>query len=161
MPGFLHGADEIVKHLSDKLGIAVGETSIDGMFTLSRVQDLASCATGPVIQVNDKYYENMTIEKTDALIEALKNGQLPESDPSMNVVSECGILLNDRSKNDCRTLAYYKQNGGYQALKKALGMKPEEIVNEVKRRRSGRGGAGFPAGIKWSFLPKNDSGRCI
>lgn len=158
VPGFLHGADEIVKHLSDKLGIAVGETSSDGMFTLSRVQDLASCATGPVIQVNDKYYENMTIEKTDALIEALKNGQLPESDPSMNVVSECGILLNDRSKKDCRTLAYYKQNGGYQALKKALGMKPEEIVNEVKEAQvRGRGGAGFPAGMKWSFLPKNDS----
>ncbi len=157
VPGFLHGADEIVKHLCKKLGIAVGETTPDGMFTLSTVQDLASCATGPVIQVNDRYLENMTVAKTDALIEALKKGQEPDNDPSMNVVSECGILLNDRTQQDCRTLAFYKKNGGYQALKKALAMKPEEVVSEVKESGiQGRGGAGFPAGLKWSFLPKND-----
>lgn len=157
VPGFLHGADEIVKHLSKKLNIAIGETTPDGMFTLSTVMDLASCATGPVIQVNDKYYENMTIAKTDQLIEDLKNGKEPENDPSMNVVSQCGILLNDRTQKDCRTLAFYKKNGGYQALKKALSMKPEDIVNEVKESQiKGRGGAAFPAGVKWSFLPKND-----
>lgn len=157
VPGFLHGADEIVEHLSKKLNIAVGETTKDGLFTLSTVQDLASCATGPVIQVNDKYYENMTIQKTDQLIEALKNGKEPENDPSMTVVSECGILLNDRTQKDCRTLEFYKKNGGYQALKKARAMKPEEVINEVKESQiKGRGGAAFPAGVKWSFLPKND-----
>lgn len=157
VPGFLHGADKIVRHLSKKLGIEVGETTKDGKFTLSTVQDLASCATGPVILVNDRYYENMTIEKTDKLIAALKSGKEPASDTKMTVVSQCGILLNDRSKKDCRTLQAYKKNGGYQALKKALGMKPEEIVNEVKEAKvRGRGGAGFPAGMKWSFLPKND-----
>ena len=158
VPGFLHGADEIVKHLSKTLGIAVGETTEDGMFTLSTVQDLASCATGPVIQVNDRYFENMTVAKTDKLIKALKKGQYPDNDPSMNVVSECGILLNDRTQKDCRTLGFYKKNGGYQALKKALTMKPEAIVNEMKESQiRGRGGAGFPAGTKWSFLPKNDT----
>ncbi|MBP7585365.1 MAG: NADH-quinone oxidoreductase subunit NuoF [Spirochaetes bacterium] len=157
VPGFLHGADKIVKHLEKKLGIAAGETTKDKMFTLSTVQDLASCATGPVIQVNDRYYENMTPAKTDKLIESLKKGKYPESDTSMNVVSKCNILLNDRSNKDCRTLAYYKKNGGYQALKKAMGMKPEEIIEEVKESQiRGRGGAGFPAGMKWSFLPKND-----
>lgn len=158
VPGFLHGADEIVKHLSKKLGIKIDETTADGMFTLSTVQDLASCATGPVIQVNDRYYENMTIEKTDTLIESLKKNQEPANDTQMTVVSKCGILLNDRSKKDCRTLSFYKKSGGYQALKKALGMKPEDIVNEVKEAKiRGRGGAGFPAGMKWSFLPKGDT----
>ncbi len=158
VPGFLHGADKIVKHLEKKLGISVGETTKDKMFTLSTVQDLASCATGPVIQVNDhRYYENMTPAKTDKLIESLKKGTYPESDTSMNVVSDCGILLNDRTKKDCRTIAFYKKNGGYEALKKALGMKPEDIIEEVKESQvRGRGGAGFPAGMKWSFLPKND-----
>ncbi len=157
VPGFLHGADEIVEHLSKKLGIAVGETTPDGMFTLSTVQDLASCATGPVIQVNDRYFENMTVAKTNKLLAALKKGQIPENDPSMTVVSECKILLNDRTQLDCRTLAFYKKNGGYQSLAKALSMKPEDIVNEVKAAQiRGRGGAGFPAGTKWSFLPKND-----
>ena len=157
VPGFLHGADEILNHLSKKLGIKPGETTKDGMFTLSSVQDLGSCATGPVIQVGNRYYENMTIQKTDALIDALKSGKEPVNDPSMNVISKCGILLNDRTQKDCRTLAFYKSNGGYQSLKKALSMKPEEIIAEVKEAGvRGRGGAGFPAGMKWSFLPKND-----
>jgi NADH-quinone oxidoreductase E subunit len=157
VPGFLHGADAIVAHLSKKLGIQVGETTKDGMFTLSTVQDLASCATGPVIQVNDRYFENMTVEKTDKLISSLKKDKLPASDTAMNVVSKCGILLNDRTQKDCRTISFYKKNGGYQALKKALSMKPEDIVNEVKNAKvRGRGGAGFPAGMKWSFLPKSD-----
>jgi NADH-quinone oxidoreductase E subunit len=157
VPGMLHGADEIVRHLSQKLGISVGETTMDGIFSLSTVQDLASCATGPVIQVNDRYFENMTVAKTDKLIEALKNGQVPENDPSMTVVSECGILLNDRTQPDCRTLDFYKRNGGYQSLAKAILKKPADIVCEVKEAQiRGRGGAGFPAGAKWSFLPKDD-----
>ena len=157
VPGFLHGADEILLHLEKKLGIKTGETTKDGMFTLIAVQDLGSCATGPVIQVNDRYFENMTIKKTDALIDALKSGKEPENDPSMTVISKCGILLNDRTKKDCRTLAFYKGNGGYKSLKKALSMKPDEIISEVKEAGiRGRGGAGFPAGTKWTFLPKND-----
>jgi NADH-quinone oxidoreductase E subunit len=158
VPGFLQGADEVLAHLSKKLGIKPGETTQDKMFTLSAVQDLGSCATGPVIQVNDRYFENMTIAKTDALIEALKSGKEPENDPSMTVVSKCGVLLNDRTKKDCRTLSFYKGNGGYQSLKKALSMQPGDIISEVKEAGvRGRGGAGFPAGMKWSFLPKNDS----
>lgn len=157
VPGFLQGADEIVGRLSQTLGISVGETTTDGLFTLSTVQDLASCATGPVIQVNDRYFENMTVAKADQLIEALKKGQVPDNDPSMTVISECGILLNDRTQADCRTLDFYKKNGGYRSLAKAMSMKPADIVNEVKAAQlRGRGGAGFLAGTKWSFLPKND-----
>jgi NADH-quinone oxidoreductase subunit F len=50
----------------------------------------------------------------------------------------------------------YVANGGYSALKKALSMKPEEVVEEVKTSGiRGRGGAGFPAGVKWGFIPKD------
>ena len=157
VPGFLRGADEIVAHLSQALGIAVGETTPDGLFTLSTVQDLASGATAPVVQVNDRYFENMTLPKVDALIAALKKGEMPANVPSLTVQSECGILLNDRTQADCRTLAFYKRNGGYQALAKARSMPPAEVVREVKDAElRGRGGAGFPAGTKWSFLPKDD-----
>ena len=68
----LAGAEEIVSHLEKTLGIAVGQTTKDGLFTLSTVEDLASCGTCPVVQVNDKYFENMTIEKVDVLIDSLK-----------------------------------------------------------------------------------------
>ncbi len=157
VPGFLHGADEILAYLCHVLGIAVGDTTEDGMFTLSTVQDLASCATGPVIMVNNRYFENMTKAKVDDLIDNLKRGEWPQNDPSMTVRSECGILLNDRSQPDCRTLPFYKQRGGYDALAKAISMQPEAVIAEVKDAQiRGRGGAGFPAGTKWTFLPKND-----
>ncbi|MEP7324620.1 MAG: NADH-quinone oxidoreductase subunit NuoF [Gemmatimonadota bacterium] len=56
-----------------------------------------------------------------------------------------------------RTYDGWVQKGGYQALKKALGMTPEAVIEEVKASGlRGRGGAGFPTGLKWSFMPKND-----
>ncbi len=145
VPGMLTGADEILKHLIKKLKIKPGQTTKDKKFTLSKVEDLASCGTCPVIQVNDTYYENLTIKKVDELIDSLKKDKMPKPDIAAHSASECNILL--RTKKD----------SSYTILKKVLGMKPEEVVAEVKEAMvKGRGGAGFPAGTKWGFLPKND-----
>ncbi len=59
-------------------------------------------------------------------------------------------------KESCRPLSYYlEQMEGYQAAKKALAMAPDAVIDEVKKSNlRGRGGAGFPAGMKWSFIPK-------
>jgi len=55
------------------------------------------------------------------------------------------------------TLEAYLEHGGYQSAKKALGMEPGEVIDIVKASGlRGRGGAGFPAGVKWSFMPPND-----
>jgi NADH-quinone oxidoreductase subunit F len=52
-------------------------------------------------------------------------------------------------------LEIYEQHGGYQALRKTLGMKPDDVIEEVKKSNlRGRGGACFPTGLKWSFMPK-------
>ncbi len=52
----------------------------------------------------------------------------------------------------------YEKHGGYQALRKAIQMKPEEVTDEVKKSNlKGRGGAGFPTGLKWTFMPKQSS----
>ncbi len=56
-----------------------------------------------------------------------------------------------------RTFSGWTERGGYEALKKALGMTPEQIIEDVKASGlRGRGGAGFPTGLKWSFMPMND-----
>ncbi len=66
------------------------------------------------------------------------------------------VLLRNVGKADSTRLETYRADGGYAALKKALAMPPDEVVAEVKRANlRGRGGAGFPAGVKWGFLPKD------
>ncbi len=158
IPATLMGAEEIVSHLEGKLGIKIGETTPCGTFTLSMVEDLGSCGSCPVIQVNDTYYENMNVEKVDNLLKSLKKGEMPPRKDSSHFGSECNILLKNRGKVNSTAIKTYKSDGGYDALKKALGMKPEDVVAEVKAAEvRGRGGAGFPAGVKWGFLPKNDS----
>jgi NADH-quinone oxidoreductase subunit F len=59
---------------------------------------------------------------------------------------------------DLHKIDFYLANGGYKALKKALEMKPDEVIDEVKKSNlRGRGGACFPTGLKWSFMPKNSN----
>ncbi len=66
------------------------------------------------------------------------------------------VLLRNRGVEGSTTLKVYESRGGYQAVRKALKQTPEEIVEEVKKANlRGRGGAGFPAGVKWGFLPKD------
>lgn len=68
----LRGAAEVVDRFKDRLGIEVGETTDDGVFTLSKVECLASCGTAPMLQCNDNYFENLTLDDVDALIERLR-----------------------------------------------------------------------------------------
>ncbi|MEJ7643529.1 MAG: NAD(P)H-dependent oxidoreductase subunit E [Chryseolinea sp.] len=71
-PCWLRGADDIVEHLENKLGIKNGQTTSDGMFSLKTVECLGSCGTAPMLQCGAEYYEDLTIEKVDALVEKLK-----------------------------------------------------------------------------------------
>lgn len=72
------------------------------------------------------------------------------------------VILRHRDVENIKELDVYVKNGGYDGLKKALSMTPEEVVNEIKAAGiRGRGGAGFPAGIKWSFMPKGDGQKYI
>lgn len=66
------GAESLIEHLEEKLGIGAGETTADGLFTLSRVECLGACGTAPVMQVNDDYYESLTVEKVDRILDDLK-----------------------------------------------------------------------------------------
>jgi NADH-quinone oxidoreductase E subunit len=156
IPATLMGALKLYDYISKKLGIKHGETTPDGLFTLSKVECLASCGTCPVVQVNDVYYELMTPEKFDMLIDSLRKGIMPELPVEYNWATQCNVLLKRRGDKNAVNIEGYKKSGGYKVLDKALKMKPEEIISEVKNSQlRGRGGAGFPTGVKWSFLPKN------
>ena len=72
-------------------------------------------------------------------------------------VTNAPLIVSSRFEQaDGHTLAGYQRTGGYSALRKALGMDPSAVTDEVKTAALlGRGGAGFPAGTKWGFLPPN------
>jgi NADH-quinone oxidoreductase subunit E len=71
----LCGAEEVIDHLQKKLGIVAGETTQDGLFTLLRQECLASCDTAPVMQVNDDYEENLTLQRVDEVLQTLRDRQ--------------------------------------------------------------------------------------
>ena len=68
----MRGSERLLSHLSRKLGVEPGQTTPDGRFTLSTCECLGSCGTAPVVVVNDRYHEDMSVEKIDRLLERLK-----------------------------------------------------------------------------------------
>jgi len=73
-PCCLVGAEKIMDHIEQKLGVAEGEVTADGLFSWRGVECLAACGYGPVLQIGPEYtfYENLTSESVDALIDGLK-----------------------------------------------------------------------------------------
>jgi len=70
----LRGCDKIVKHLKDRLQIDFDETTSDGQFTLKEVECLGACVNAPVVYVGQRYYEDLTPQKIDEILDEL-NGQ--------------------------------------------------------------------------------------
>ena len=75
----LLGAEHLIRHLENRLGIRMGETTPDGLVTLKRMECLASCGTAPAMQVDGIFYERMTPQKLDELLEKLQDGRLERS----------------------------------------------------------------------------------
>ena len=72
LPCALGGAERITAFIKEKHGIEAGQTTADGRFTLTEVECLASCGTAPMMQINDEYYENLTEQKVDEILQSLK-----------------------------------------------------------------------------------------
>jgi len=68
----LRGADNMILYLQEKLGIKMGETTPDNLFTLISVECLGGCSAAPMMQINDKYYEDLTREKIDKILDDLR-----------------------------------------------------------------------------------------
>lgn len=77
-PCMLCGAEEIFKTCQDELGISYGETTSDGMFTLSEVECLGACVNAPVVQINDDIYEDLSPTSMKDILNQLKAGKKPK-----------------------------------------------------------------------------------
>ena len=76
-PCWLAGSDAVVAACQRKLGVGVGETTGDGLFTLVEVECLGACVNAPILQVNDDFYEDLDGPATEALIDKLRAGAPP------------------------------------------------------------------------------------
>lgn len=161
----LRGGNELYKHVQKRLGIGHKEVSPTGTFSLEEVECMGACTGAPAMQVNYDFYENLDPDKVDAILEQLQNGQKPAPVPVISgalherLPAEVPVISKRFGIPNSRKIDVYLKNEGYQALEKALKqMTPDQIIEEVKKSNlRGRGGAGFPAGMKWSFVPKDAS----
>src|SRR6516162_6190599 len=159
----LRGGNELLEHAKKRLEIGHKETTPDGVFSLEEVECIGACTGAPALQVNYDFYENLTPLKFDRIIEELDKGKRP--DPVAVTTGairerdklETALISKRWGQKDSQKVDVYLQTGGYQALDKALKeMTPESIIDEVKKSSlRGRGGAGSPTGMKWSFVPKD------
>ena len=127
--------------------------SPDGNYSIEFVECLASCGTAPVCMVNDDLHENVQPDEPASILSQQPMKYLHEPHPL-----EHRIIFQNIGRKDWKIdIDTYLKVGGYEDLKKALKMSRTDIVNEVKTSGlRGRGGAGFPCGVKWSFIKPDE-----
>ena len=159
----LKGGAELLERAKKRLEIGNKEVTQDGVFSLEEVECIGACTGAPAMQVNYDFYENLTPLKFDRIIEELDKGEHPAPETVISGAlhdrrpGETPLISKRWGIKDSHKIEVFKKHGGYQALEKALKeMTPESIIDEVKKSNlRGRGGAGFPTGMKWAFVPKD------
>lgn len=178
VPCMLGGSAQLGDLLKDRLGIDFGETTSDGRFSLGHVECLGACATAPMFMCTEKatgkirYFEELdTPEKLDEALTALAEGRgfdtcerWPVGPFRHGGKPETNFLLARVDKPDAHKVGTYIADGGYETAKAILtgGKTPAQVIDEMKAANvRGRGGAGFSAGVKWSFIPAGSYPRYL
>jgi len=159
LPCLLRGSGDVLDKIKETLKISPGETTPGQEVTLTEVECLCACEMSPMGQLDEAFIGPLDGKTIDTVLKAaLENPQdsvpLPEPEP---YISTDGPVLSNRFKDPEGTwLQDYVADDGYVAAKKVLTtMTPKQVIDEVSAANlRGLGGAGFPAGRKWSFVPK-------
>lgn len=178
VPCMLRGAGQCMDHLEEKLGVHHGEKTEDGQFALDHMECLGACGNAPMVSVTEqktgriRYFEEMHTEAdVDKFLAVLKNGHgfvsierwTPAADPD-GVGKPAGpwtvggmetrYLTGRVEKPASHQIDSYLADGGYATAQQVVtAMQPTEVVEAIKASGlRGRGGAGFPTGVKWGFL---------
>ena len=180
VPCMLRGGTQCLHNFESTLGIHHGEKTDDGQFALDHMECLGSCGTAPMAIVTDqksgaiRYFEHLdSSEEIGRVIELLKSGNgfhslerwTPQADPNNEGASdgpyrtggmEPRYLMARLNRPDSHKIETYEADGGYETARRVLSeIEPADMVEEIKASGiRGRGGAGFPTGIKWGFLPQ-------
>jgi [NiFe] hydrogenase diaphorase moiety large subunit len=159
----LNGYEEVAAAFRNELGVEVGQTTPDGVFTLERTPCIGMCDQAPAALVNDEVITELSPDRVVKLVAELR----ADPDPSRLVHrygdgNNAGKLIHSMVNNNVRRkaeviFAGYEPGAG---LRKALAQTPQEVIRELKTARlRGRGGAGFPTGMKWEFTRRSSGDR--
>jgi NADH-quinone oxidoreductase subunit F len=172
LPCLLRGADDVLLRINDQLGVRAGETTPGGELTVTEVECLCACEIAPMAQLDEQFVGPLDGPGAlDAILrDALRPAFAPPDDATAGrhsdasrepqpFISTAGPVVSTRLGNaDGTWWDAYVASGGYVAAKRALSLKPEQIIDEISRSNlRGLGGAGFPTAKKWSFIPKNSA----
>ena len=180
VPCMLRGGNQCLHNFERALGIHHGEKTEDGQFALDHMECLGSCGTAPMAIVTDRktaqirYFEDLgSAEDVGRMIDLLKSGKgftnlarwTPQADPNNEGAAdkpyrtggmEPRYLMARLNTPDSHKTETYEADGGYETARRVLSeVEPADMVDQIKASGiRGRGGAGFPTGIKWGFLPQ-------
>jgi len=151
----MFGAEKVARAFAEELGIQPGETTPDGKITLEHTPCIGMCDQAPAALVNDVVVTYLSSDRAREIVRVLR-----ETGDPRRLVRRLG------DGNNAHPLVYSMVHNNVRregpvvlapltpgaALRKALAMSPVEVINDVKTSRlRGRGGAGFPTGMKWEF----------
>jgi NADH-quinone oxidoreductase subunit F len=162
LPCLLRGSGRVMERIQEQLGIAPGETTANGEVTLTEVECLCACELSPMGQLDEHFTGPLDDGALDALLRAAlesPDDSAALAEPEPYITCDGPVLSSRLGDPDGIWLDAYLADGGYEAARKALTtMTPAEVTEEVLQANlRGLGGAGFPAGRKWSFVPKDSS----
>jgi len=159
MKGYQQIADALVK----ELGISIGETTSDGAITLTRTPCIGMSDQAPAALVNDVAVTYLTPERAVKMVRELRKHLDPHQ--LVTVLGEgnnSNPLVHSMVRNNIRQkgAVLFADFESGTALKRTLNMTPESVIGEIKASKlRGRGGAGFPTGLKWEFASKTKADR--
>ncbi|MBT3275765.1 MAG: NADH:ubiquinone oxidoreductase, partial [Spirochaetales bacterium] len=151
----LQGVEKVAKAFKEELGIDFGETTDDGLISLEYTPCIGMSDQAPAAMVNDVVVTYLSTDKAREIVKTLKStgdpakliNRLGDGNNANALVKS--MVHNNIRKKGAVIFADYPDGAG---LEKALAMSPVEVISEAKTARlRGRGGAGFPAGMKWEF----------
>ncbi len=154
----LRGSEEVLRDFESRLGIKAGQSTPDGKFFLEEVDCLGACELAPMVQrandyigpLNPQVIEQILRDWRDVPVEI--HGKMISHDKKQPVK----LVSKFFERGSTYFMEDYLKEGGYEAARTAFESKPENLIEEVKKANlRGLGGAGFSAGMKWSFVPKN------
>ncbi len=151
----MKGYDRVRHSFEDALGIAVGETTADGTVTLERTPCIGLCDQAPAALINDIPFTELSSDRAWEIVRGLQEHGDPE-----RLVTRMGDGRNRHPRIHAMVNNNVQHQGPFifgplnrgEAIRKALSMTPFEVIRTLKTARlRGRGGAGFPTGMKWEF----------